>query len=926
MNRIYKLVWNAARGVWAVASELGRSSRACTVAQGALAAVLLGLAGTAAADCTSAGNTITCAPGTGQTTLIGSGGASASGLAVDVLANAQISTGNRTAISTGDNATIVVRSGATVQNNAGAGASGIYGTGGNTIEFRSGNQLTILQGATVVGNGTASTAEAVNAMGSNNVIVNHGALRSQGGGAAIWFETSSGFNTVVNGATGVIDYKGGAGSIFGAAGTMAVDFTNQGALLGNLAFANGDDTLRLHTGSTISGSIDGGGGRNLLTLNGTGTGSFARPLSNFQTLVKNDTGTWTFNTALQAAGITSTRVAGGTLVLGSSAANYTGTMAVDAAGTLQTSAQFAPLAVSNDGLVRFAQPDAASYAGLISGSGGIEKSGAGTLVLNRVQAVTGVTAVSAGTLKAGATNMFSPASAHTVAAGATLDTAGFSQTLSSLTNAGMVSLLSGTAGSTLTVTGAYVGNGGALRLGTVLGSSASTSDRLLLDGATASARGRTTVQITNLGGLGALTTGNGIEVVAARNGATTTAQTTRDAFALAGGHVDAGAYEYRLYAGDVNGAGESWYLSSASRIKVVPPAPVEEPPATTPGGPAGATPSTPAPTATTAVKAPVPAAATPMYRAEVPLLAALPAQLRQADLAMLGNLHRRVGDATGAGGVARNSWARAVYADLAVRQGGTVDAQSQGHVSGVQAGVDLFVTPAWRAGVYVGSLEGEAAVSGQARGSWGRVGRNDLQSRYIGGYATWRNEAGAYADAVLQAGSHRYGARPDGNAAVSGRAGSLAASLEVGQSFALADGWTIEPQAQIAHQKTRIDDVSIGGAQVRQDAAGGWVGRLGVRLKGDLATRAGRLQPYARINLYRGAGGTDVARFTGPAGATDIASSTRYTAAELAGGFTLALTPGTSLYGELGRVYGTGGGSSVKSSVQGSVGLRMQWF
>ena len=34
----------------------------------------------------------------------------------------------------------------------------------------------------------------------------------------------------------------------------------------------------------------------------------------------------------------------------------------------------------------------------------------------------------------------------------------------------------------------------------------------------------------------------------------------------------------------------------------------------------------------------------PTYRAEVPLVAALPAQFRQPDLAMLGNLHRRMGD------------------------------------------------------------------------------------------------------------------------------------------------------------------------------------------------------------------------------------------------------------------------------------------
>jgi fibronectin-binding autotransporter adhesin len=54
---------------------------------------------------------------------------------------------------------------------------------------------------------------------------------------------------------------------------------------------------------------------------------------------------------------------------------------------------------------------------------------------------------------------------------------------------------------------------------------AGPSDRLVIDGGAAT--GKTSVQVTNLGGLGALTSGNGIEVITAQNGATTTAQTTK---------------------------------------------------------------------------------------------------------------------------------------------------------------------------------------------------------------------------------------------------------------------------------------------------------------------------------------------------------------------------------------------------------------
>jgi outer membrane autotransporter protein len=870
--------------------------------------------------CTSAGGP--------QTTTVGSGYGAIPGTTVDVQQNAVISTGEQTAISILSDGSITLRSGATVENNTLGLTQGLFGTGANTVEFLSNNTMTIAQGAQVLSKGIAGDAEAINPIGTGNTIINNGTIDSQAGGAAIWFEAKSGSNTVVNGETGVIRYRDGTASIIAVAGTMAINFTNKGQVLGSLIFADGDDTLNLYENGTISGAIDGGGGRNLLTLNGTGTGTFNHPISNFQSLVKNDSGTWNLAISLQDSGFTSARVAGGTLVLATDTSNYTGSMTVDPAGTLQTPAGFAPLSVTDNGLVRFAQPTDATYSGLLSGTGGIEKTGAGTLTLAKAQAITGTTTVSAGTLKAGAADTFSAGSAHVVAAGATLDTGGFNQTVASLQNAGTVSLLSAVPGSTLTVNGAYVGNNGVLNLGTVLGDSSSVSDRLVLNGPSASASGSTTIRITNLGGLGAQTAGNGIEVVSALGGATTTAQTTKSAFTLANGHVDAGAFEYRLYAADARGAGENWYLRTD--VPVTPPVTQPVQPDAAPDATQGSSPEaiTKSPTATATATA----ATVTAYRQEVPLFAALPAQLRQADIAMLGNLHRRVGDeaapgsaVAGSGDAGRQGWARAVYTDLDIHQDGVADAGSKGHLSGLQAGTDLFAAGDWRAGVYVGYLDGGADVRGNARGTSGRVGSNDLQSRYLGGYATWMDGSGWYADAVLQGGSHRYTVRPDLNLSASGKAASLTASIEAGKAFALAGNWTLEPQAQLAWQRSRFDDVLISGAAVHQDAASGWIGRLGVRVKGDFATGAGRLQPYGRVNLYRASSGADVATFVGPAASTPIASATGYTSAEVAGGATLALSSSTTLYGEVGHVFDVGGDARVKSSVQGSLGVRVTW-
>ena len=323
------------------------------------------------------------------------------------------------------------------------------------------------------------------------------------------------------------------------------------------------------------------------------------------------------------------------------------------------------------------------------------------------------------------------------------------------------------------------------------------------------------------------------------------------------------------------------------------------------------------------------------------MLAALPAQMRQTDLAMVGSMRSRFGDddasaqaiasltpVGGALATERRAWARAVYSDVDVRQTGTVDPSTQGHVSGLQAGTDLYVSPLgdWRGGIYVGALDGGADINGSASGTWRAVGDTDLRGRYFGAYASYGNATGFYVDTVLQYGSQHYTIRPFGGPAASGKGDSVTASVEVGQAFALGSGgWTIEPQAQLSYRKARLDDLYISGARVQQDDAGNWTAGVGVRVKGDFTTAAGRLQPYARVGIVHGTGGDDVTRFVGPTAFTDITSSGSYTSVELATGATLTLTRTVSLYGEVGRLFSTGGDTRVKSSIQGGIGVRVRW-
>ena len=786
--------------------------------------------------------------------------------------------------------------------NAGAGdlrfttAAASPGINGGAIEFRddtSAERASFLNykggSVTFAGNSTAGDAVFDNRGGSvtvwNNATAGNARIvNSAGGSTNIWDDGSAGRATIVNEATASLDIRDRATA------AQATVVNKTGAVV---------NIRGLTTAGTSIGSLEGGGrvllGSKTLTTGGLNTSTeISGVISGVGgSLVKEGTGTLTLSGANTYTG--GTALLKGRLNLGNAQALGTGELAMDDGTAIgftapgMTIANAIRFTGNSDPIIDTGAFDA-GLSGAISGAGFITKIGTGTLTLSGANSYTGATDVAQGTLRAGAANTFSAASAHNVAAGATLDLAGYSQTVASLSNSGTVSLVGTVPGTTLTVNGAYVGNGGVLKLGTTLYFNGPPSDRLILNGPAASASGNTTVQITNIGGLGALTNGNGIEVITAQNGAKTTAQTTKDAFSLAGGHVDAGAFEYRLYAADALGQGENWYLRSAQK---------------------GVT----------------------YYRPETSLYAALPNQLRQGSLAMLGDVRKRVGDddvkgtAPSATGSERRAWARVLSTDIDIQQGGTVSPTSKGRLTGFQAGTDLLATPNWRAGIYVGQLDGDARVSGYASGvSNLSVGRNDLRSQYVGVYGTYTSDSGFYADAVVQSGRHRYTVEPLMGIGAAGKGNSLLGSIEVGQAFPIgASGWTVEPQLQLIHQHMDLSNSAILGAVVQPQVDSGWLARAGVRVKGEIDTGMGMLQPYGRVNVYKTSRGTDVARFVNGATSTDIAAPIGGTSTELAGGFTLTLNPSTSLYGEIGKLWSSGGDTKVRSGINGSLGVRVKW-
>ncbi len=104
---------------------------------------------------------------------------------------------------------------------------------------------------------------------------------------------------------------------------------------------------------------------------------------------------------------------------------------------------------------------------------------------------------------------------------------------------------------TSTINGGFDSTSGQLKVDTVMGDSSSASDVLHITGNTT---GSTVVNINNLGGAGAQTTGNGILVVQVDGNSGGT-------FALAGGGMTVGQYYYTL-----KQVGKNWYLQSQLNV------------------------------------------------------------------------------------------------------------------------------------------------------------------------------------------------------------------------------------------------------------------------------------------------------------------------------------------------------------------------
>ncbi|WP_051270598.1 autotransporter outer membrane beta-barrel domain-containing protein [Pseudomonas vranovensis] len=533
--------------------------------------------------------------------------------------------------------------------------------------------------------------------------------------------------------------------------------------------------------------------------------------------------------------------------------------------------------------------------------------------------------------------------------------------LATLNNAGTIDMTSGsgTATDSLTIHGNYVGNNGQLLLQTVLGDDRSASDRLVVSQGTIS--GNTQLGITNLGGLGGLTQNNGIEVVHAQNGATS----SNDAFALRGS-LSAGAYQYYLFKGGVSaGTEHNWYLRSSVVAVQPPPVPPEptvtapiipvapisptlpvvdpdepavEPPTARPvapqESPAIATPGpaqvSPEPAATTP---PVPTAVAgadpiPLYRLEVPVYSVVIPAAQVMTLQALGTFHDRQGEQSllTETGATPAGWGRAYGSDFNKSWSGTVSPSFDGSLKGYQVGHDLYAAQTsggqiQRIGLFVGQSRLDGDVKGFAEGFHDRkAGRVKLDGDNFGVYWTLSDPTGWYVDLVAMGTRLDGDNRSDRGVKMDNEGHALALSAEAGYPFAVSDNWVIEPQAQVINQQIDLDSQSDGISDVTFDSQDYWTGRLGARLKGRYLVHQTPIEPYLRVNAWRTFGGSDTVTYDD---VDRIKSNHKTSSADVGVGVVARLSSTVSMY--MAADYSTHLDSNDLEGLSGNLGLRMSW-
>lgn len=750
---------------------------------------------------------------------------------------------------------------------SGSNARGMSILGGNGLVENHGSVTT-----------TGNSSPGVYIQGANGHFINSGIVHAQGGAASGGRPSDGVFsNTLGASFTATIENLAG-GQIISDQGPAirtlngATSITNAGLLSGGngnaLEGGNGDIDFLLQTGSQIIGLSNGGAGSNQVRLEGSG--EIDSTFMNFQTLrMQGEEWVWHGDGEFEDAFV------------------ETGTLAVGDQNNVS----------------------ATLIGGSISVAAGAFLGGYGTIegaVIND------------GTITvANALPLFSsgPNGDFTV--------------VGSLLNNNHVQIGGEGIGNNLVVMGNYVGAGGSMSFNTFVEGDGSPSDKLIISGGNAS--GSTGFNITNIGGGGAHTTGNGIMLVEAVDGGTTSG----GAFQL-NHSVAAGAYEYFLFRGGItDGTADNWYLRNTV---VAPPAPTPENPDPSPAPQPSPSPGLPMPPPALGGDSPPPpptpgakphiAEVIPLFRIETPAYSVVPPAARQMGLATLGTFHERQGEQSllRAGGAVSALWVRGFRQNIDRDWRGTAAPTFDGELDSLQLGLDLYSFESGNkhrnhAGLFIGRARMDGDIRGFALG-WDNltVGHLDLEGDHVGGYWTHVGPEGWYLDGVLVYTSYDGHTRSSRGLGVNLDGDGFAASIEGGYPYQLTERWVLEPQAQLIGQRISLDNREDMFSSVRFHSNTSTTGRLGARFQGRYQRQRDTvLMPYLKLNVWHDFSDRDKVTL----GGTGIITRGKSTALEVGLGLVVDISETVSVYGVVdyteeldGRDYRV---------VQGNLGFRIAW-
>ena len=768
LNTSYRLVWNHITGAFVVASELARS-------RGKRAGVAVALSLAAA----------TSLPAPAADTVVQAGETVSGGTLINHDRQTVSGTADGVTVSTG------LELGPDSDDNTGGQQITPSGTARNTTVTADGLQDVMAGGSATDTVISAGGGQNLRGQASGTVLNGGEQWIHAGGSASGTVINRDGYQTIKHGglATGTIVNTGAEGGpdsenvstgqmVGGTAESTTINkngrqvIWSSGLARDTLIYAGGDQTVH---GEAHNTRLEGGNqyvhkdGLALNTVINDGGWQVVKEGAVAENTTVNQKGRLQVNAGDTA---TDTTVNGGQLT--AHGGILEGTTTLNNGATLTLSGK----TVNNDTLT-IREGDALLQGGALTGNGSVEKSGSGTLTvsnttltqkavnlnegtltLNNSTVTTDVTAQRGTALKLTGSTVLNGAidpTNVTLASGATWnipDNATVQSVVDDLSHAGQIHFTS-------TRTGKFVpatlkvknlnGQNGTISLRVRPDMAQNNADRLVIDGGRAT--GKTILNLVNAGNSasGLATTGKGIRVVEAINGAT-----TEEGAFVQGNRLQAGAFNYSLN----RDSDESWYLRSEN-----------------------------------------------VYRAEVPLYASMLTQAMDYDRILAGSRSHQ----TGVNGENNSVRLSIQGGHLGHDNNGGiargVTPESSGSYGFVRLEGDLLRTEvagmSLTTGVYGAAGHSSVDVKDDDGSRAGTV-RDDAGS--LGGYLNLTHtSSGLWADIVAQGTRHSMKASSDNND-FRARGWGWLGSLETGLPFSITDNLMLEPQLQYTWQGLSLDD------------------------------------------------------------------------------------------------------------------------